>query len=285
MPSSQPPAFKAPYTHALRSNGDVPRWAFERKGYRARLPEGMVEPWYSPEYADALVQSGFRGIQVRRALQSLPHSMASGLLRRRQSERQRALSPSYRKRLDRAAERLCDLFGWVDLRGLNVVSMNALLRAGERGAQNTLTVLRCVLEEHTAHKGIPALSEVKGQIGEDDLCRFLRFMPMYSPERVALMLMIHTGEDLGSVMQITPNDTRSYKALWQSPDLIKELPFPHDIKEPYVAASGGKSIDKSIISNRFRDAAAHAALPEPTRSALRHLHSERVSEAIAWVAA
>ena len=71
--------FKAPYVSQRLSKDAVPFWTFKRKGHLARLPEGMVEPWYSPEYVDALRASGLREIQVLRVLESLPRSLASAV--------------------------------------------------------------------------------------------------------------------------------------------------------------------------------------------------------------
>jgi len=258
----------------VKSKGREPSWAFERKGYRTRLPADLPEPWYSREYADALAASGLHGIQLRRVLQGLPHSLSAGLLAWRKATPGR---PS--THLDRAAERLCQRYGWVDRRTLTEAGLLALLPPGEAGSADALCVLRAVLKTETDQQA------ARRQITEADLCRFLEVMPRYSPERVALLLMIHTGEDLGAVLTLAPDDPRSYSALWRAPDLIRELPRPRNPRMPYVLQAGGNGLLPATVTKRLAAAAAIVGTPMPRRRTLRDLHDECVAKAIVRVAA
>ncbi len=282
------PNYKAPYCYAPKSPGGA--WIFERNGYRTRLPRSRAEPWYSPDYALAMLQSGLRPKQVLYVLQQLPCSLAAAVHGYRLSRR---FAAGYQQVIDDAAERLCDLFGWADLRALGEVDVRRMLPEGW-GAKATLTVLRAVLryacaaglvaDNPASRVVVPSrarCSEAAPVISDGDITKLFRVLPRQSPERVAVALMIHTGEDLKGAMRISPDDPRAGRLLWRHPALQEELPPSGDAAQPYVRQPGCKSITRSDVARRLARAADEVGIPGPSRATLRALHCERVADVIA----
>lgn len=146
MPLSQSPAFKAKFVSFYQPQIGNGHWTFRRKGYIARLPVDLAEPWYSYAYMDALMASGLRGIKLRSVLQSLPHSLSAAIMHWRQSDKFQSLSMGHRKNLDMAAERLCREYGWVDVRRLTDTDLEPLLPDHTALGRSTLRVLWSVLK-------------------------------------------------------------------------------------------------------------------------------------------
>lgn len=280
------PQFKAPYVSQRKGAAGVLISTFNRKGYRADLPSNKSEPWFSPEYTQALRASGLCDIKVLRALERLPASLASRVARYKASTK---LSASSRVTFDAAARDLCLRFGWMDTRRLDHKLLERIVAASD-DQTGTAAVLRRVIPDLPRNAATSPLRDTRRSKAtrparkgtplrkwtEADLDSFRTATEHGAPERVGLFLMLHFDLDARSAFHMRASDL--FQVL--HPELEQELAGLQDPYTPIVQQASQERICFTHFLHALTNTCEECGAPRPTRQTLRKLNTDRVVDVV-----
>jgi integrase len=297
------PRLKLPrYVHGFVDRHGRPRYYFRRAGFETKPLRGMP---YSPEFmADyhAAVADQPLPVGLGRAR---PGTMLALALSYFASPAFRTLRPTTQRAYRGTIDRLCRDHGdkrAADLRREHIIKLMAA-RVGQPGAANALRMALRVMMKHAVDIGLRAddpTRDVKAirvrtsgyhSWTDAEIERFERHHPVGSRARLALALLLYSGQRRGDVIRMGPQHVRNgvlavkqektgaELAIPVHPDLaiaIKSAPSRH---LTFLMTRYGGPFTATAFSNWFRDQCDEAGLPHCSAHGLRKAAARRLAEA------
>jgi integrase len=297
------PRLKLPrYVHGFIDRHGKPRFYFRRPGFERRPLRGLpysIE--FMRDYEAALVGQPLL-IGANRAR---PGTMRALALSYFASPAFRILRPSTQRAYRGTIERLCKDHGdkrAADLRHDHVVKLMAV-RAEQPGAANGLRMALRVLMRHAIEIGLRAddptreVRAIRIRTGghhswtDDEIAQFERHHPVGSRARLALGLLLYTGQRRGDVIRMGAQHIRDGAIYVKQEKTGIELIIPvHPILAGILAAAPrdhltfvttrlGGPFQCSAFSRWFRKQCDKAGLPHCSAHGLRKAAARRLAEA------
>jgi integrase len=290
------------HVHGFIDRHGKPRFYFRRPGFERKPLRGLP---YSPEFMadyEAATAGQPLPIGVDRAR---PGTMAALALSYFASPEFGALRPSSRSIYRYIIERLCREHGdkrAADMKREHVVRLMAHL-AGKPGAANGLRKALRAMMRHAVDIGlrsddptrdvraIRTRSEGHHSWTDDEIAHFERYHPIGSRARLALALLLYTGQRRGDVsrmgaqhvrggvLHIKQEKTGAVLAIPMHPELeaiIASTPSGH---LTFLTTARGGPWSASGFSHWFRKECDRAGLPNCSAHGLRKAAARRLAEA------
>jgi integrase len=290
------------YVHGFLDRHGRPRFYFRRPGFEAKRLRGLP---YSPEF--------MRDYEAAMAGQPLPigldrartGTMLALAISYFASPAFRTLRPStqcaYRGRIDR----LCRDHGGkraADLRREHVVRVLAA-RADQPGAANALRTALRVMMKHAVDIGLRTddptrdVKAVRLKTGgfhswtDAEIAQFERHHPIGSRARLAVALLLYTGQRRGDVLRmgaqhvrdgalyIRQEKTGAELAIPVHPDLATIIAATPSGHLTFLTTQYGRPFEASAFSHWFRNRCDEAGLPHCSAHGLRKAAARRLAEA------
>jgi integrase len=290
------------YVHGFVDRHGKPRFYFRRPGFESKALHGLP---YSAEF--------MRGYEAAVADQPLlvgankarPGTMRALALSYFTSTEFRTLRPSTQRAYRGTIERLCKEHGdkrAADLRREHVVRLMAGL-AEQPGAANALRMALRVMMRHAVEIGLRAddpTREVRAirirteghhSWTDEEIAQFERHHPIGSRARLALALLLYTGQRRGDVIRMGAQHIRNGALHVKQEKTGAELAIPlHPALAAIIAAAPrdhltfvttrlGGPFQGSAFSRWFREACDEAGLPHCSAHGLRKAAARRLAEA------
>jgi integrase len=297
------PRLKLPrYVHGFVDRHGKPRFYFRRAGFQARRLRGLP---YSPEFmADYEAAMADQPLPVG-AYRVQPGTMLALAISYFASPEFRSLRPSTQRAYRWIIERLCRDHGdkrVMDLRRDHVVRLMAA-RAERPGAANGLRMALRVMMKHAIEMGlrgddptrdvraIRIKSSGHHSWTDDEIEQFERRHPVGSRARLALALLLYTGQRRGDVIRMGAQHIRNGALYVKQEKTGVELIIPlHTTLATIIAAARrdhltfvttrfGGPFQGSAFSRWFREKCDEAGLPHCTAHGLRKAAARRLAEA------
>lgn len=294
------------YVQRYRDRHGKMRCYFRRAGYaRIALPDDPTTERFKAAYQAAL--TGLPKPSVSRAV---PGSISAVLIAYYRSSGWSQLKPqtqaTYRAVLDRFREK----FGELPANALTSTHVRKLIDAGAAKPGATRTLMKRLssafafatmsgLVGHNPFSGVKLPREGAGfrAWSDDDIQQFLDHWPAGSRARLALLLLLHTGQRRSDVVRMGRQHLRNgVLAVTQSkgragePRVILEIPLhPEFVRQlealpktdaTFLTTAYGKPITANGFTNWFSNCAAEAGLPRGCSAhGLRKAAARRLAEA------
>jgi integrase len=290
------------YVHGFLDRHGTPRFYFRRAGFETKRLRGLP---YSPEFMrdyEAAMAGQPLPIGLDRAR---PGTMLALAISYFASPAFRTLRPStqcaYRGRIDQ----LCRDHGGkraADLRREHVVRLLAA-RADQPGAANALRTALRVMMKHAVEIGLRAddptrdVRAVRLKTGgfhswtDAEIAQFERHHPIGSRARLAVALLLYTGQRRGDVLRMGAQHVRDGALYIRQEKTGAELAIPlhPDLAAIIAATPSGhltflttqydRPFEASAFSHWFRNRCDEAALPHCSAHGLRKAAARRLAEA------
>jgi integrase len=297
------PPLKLPrFVHGFIDRHGKPRFYFRRRGFERKALRGTP---YSPEFMadyEAAMAGQPLPVGVNRAR---PGTMWALALSYFASPEFRGLRQSTQRAYRGTIERLCKEHGdkrAADLRREHVVRLMAA-RAEQPGAANGLRIALRVMMKHAVEIGLRAddpTREVRAiriktdghhSWTDDEIAQFERCHPIGSRARLALALLLYTGQRRGDVLRMGAQHIRDGPLHVKQEKTGVELAIPvhPDLAAIIVAAPRGHltfvttrqggPFQSSAFSRWFREQCDKAGLPHCSAHGLRKAAARRLAEA------
>jgi integrase len=297
------PRLKLPrYVHAFFDRHGKPRFYFRRAGFKARPLRGLP---YSPEFMgdyEAAMADQPSPIGASRAR---PGTMSALAISYFASPEFRTLRLSTQQAYRRTIERFCKDHGdkrVAQLRRNHVVRLMAA-RAEQPGAANALRMVLRVMMKHAVELGLRAddptrdvrairvRTEGHHSWTDDEIAQFERCHPIGSRARLALALLLYTGQRRGDVIRMGAQHIRNGAIRVKQEKTGAELVIPlHPTLAAIIAAAPrdhltlvttrhGGPFQGSAFSRWFREQCDAAGLPHCSAHGLRKAAARRLAEA------
>jgi integrase len=297
------PRLKLPrYVHGFVDRHGRPRYYFRRAGFETKPLRGMP---YSPEFmADyhAAVADQPLPVGLGRAR---PGTMLALALSYFASPAFRTLRPATQRAYRGTIDRLCRDHGdkrAADLRREHVVKLMAA-RADQPGAANALRMALRVMMKHAVDIGLRAddpTREVRAirvrtagfhSWTDAEIAQFERHHPVGSRARLALALLLYSGQRRGDVIRMGPQHIRNGILYVKQEKTGAELAIPMHPELATIVAStpsghlsfvttrAGRPFEASSFSRWFRNECDGAGLPHCSAHGLRKAAARRLAEA------
>jgi integrase len=290
------------YVHGFLDRHGTPRFYFRRAGFETKRLRGLP---YSPEFMrdyEAAMAGQPLPIGLDRAR---PGTMLALAISYFASPAFRTLRPStqcaYRGRIDQ----LCRDHGGkraADLRREHVVRLLAA-RADQPGAANALRTALRVMMKHAVEIGLRAddptrdVRAVRLKTGgfhswtDAEIAQFERHHPIGSRARLAVALLLYTGQRRGDVLRMGAQHVRDGALYIRQEKTGAELAIPlhPDLAAIIAATPSGhltflttqydRPFEASAFSHWFRNRCDEAGLPHCSAHGLRKAAARRLAEA------
>ncbi len=295
---SRPPK----YVHHKRDrNGGPGFWYFERPGFpRVRLP-GL--PW-SPKFMEAY-EAALSGEPIPIGAKSVqPGTMGELVAKYYGSSSFKNLERSTQQVYRRIIERIRERHGAKRVSDLEIKHVRRLVSEiqAPTAAKRFLSILRILLE-HAVSAGMidqnPAATvrapknKTKGfhTWTEDEVAQFEAHWPVGTRERLAMALMLYTGQRRSDIVRMGPQHVRGgmltitqcktradvVMPLLESLDsILRGSPSGH---LAFLVTAQGKPFTAAGFGNWFREACDAAGLPQCSAHGLRKASAVRLAEA------
>jgi integrase len=297
------PRLKLPrYVHGFLDRHGKPRFYFRRAGFEAKPLHGLP---YSPEFmADYEAALADQPLPVG-AGRARPGTMAALALSYFASPEFRALRPSTQRARRWTIERVCKEHGdrsAASMKREHVVKLMSRL-ADRPGAANGLRKALRAMMKHAVDIGLRAddpTREVKAirikggghhSWTDEEIGRFEQHHPIGSRARLALALLLFTGQRRGDVIRMGAQHVRGGSIYVKQEKTGAELVIPlHPTLTAIIAEtpSGhltflttryGGPFQASAFSRWFREECDKAGLPHCSAHGLRKAAARRLAEA------
>jgi integrase len=297
------PRLKLPrFVHGFVDRHGKPRFYFRRPGFESRPLQGLP---YSAEFmSDYQAALAGQPIPVG-ANRAPPGTMWALALSYFASPEFRTLKQSTQRAYRGTIERLCKEHGdkrAADLRRDHVVKLMAA-RAEQPGAANGLRIALRVMMKHAIEIGLRAddpTREVRAlriRTGghhswtDDEIAQFERHHTVDSRARLALALLLYTGQRRGDVIRMGAQHIRNGALHVKQEKTGAELVIPiHPTLAAIIAAAPrdhltfvttrlGGPFQGSTFSRWFRNQCDKAGLPHCSAHGLRKAAARRLAEA------
>jgi integrase len=290
------------YVHGFVDRHGKPRFYFRRPGFETKALHGLP---YSAEFmSDYEAALAGQPLPVG-ASRARPGSMWVLALSYFTSPEFRTLRPSTQRAYRGIIERFCNEHGdkrAVDMRRDHVVKLMAA-RAGQPGAANGLRMALRVLMKHAIEIGLRAddptrdVRAVRVRTGghhswtDDEIERFERHHPIGSRARLALALLLYTGQRRGDVIRMGAQHIRNGALYVKQEKTGIELIIPvHPTLAAIIAVAPrdhltfvttrlGGPFQGSAFSRRFREQCDMSNLRHCSAHGLRKAAARRLAEA------
>jgi integrase len=297
------PRLKLPrFVHGFIDRHGRARFYFRRPAFERRPLHGApYSPQFMADYEAAMAGQPLP-VGVKRAR---PGTMWALALSYFASPEFRGLRQSTQRAYRGTIERVCREHGdkrAADLRREHVVRLMTA-RVGEPGAANALRVVLRVMMKHAVEIGLRAddpTREVKPvriksdghhSWTDDEIAQFERHHPIRSRARLALALLLYTGQRRGDVIRMGAqhirNDALHVKQEKTGTELI--IPVHPDLAVilaagprdhlTFVTTRQGGPFQGSAFSRWFRQQCDRAGLPHCSAHGLRKAAARRLAEA------
>jgi integrase len=290
------------YVHGFIDRHGKPRFYFRRPGFQTKPLHGLP---YSAEFMggyEAAVAGQPLPVGANRAR---PGTMRALALSYFASPAFRTLKPSTQRAYRGIIERLCKDHGdkrAADLRRDHVVKLMAA-RTEQPGAANGLRMALRVMMKHAIEIGLRAddpTREVRAirirteghhSWTDDEIAQFERHHPIGSRARLALALLLYTGQRRGDVIRMGAQHIRDGALHVKQEKTGVELIIPlHPALAAIIVAASrdhltfvttrlGGPFQGSTFSRWFRDQCDRAGLPHCSAHGLRKAAARRLAEA------
>jgi len=297
------PRLKLPrYVHGFIDRHGRPRYYFRRAGFETKPLRGLP---YSPEFmrdyesamADQPAPVGAGKVR--------PGTMTALALSYFASPQFCTLRPSTQRRYRNTIERLCGDHGdrrAADLRREHIVRLMARLVDKPEAANGLRKVLRAMMK-HAVDIGLRAddpTRDVKAirikttghhSWTDAEIERFERHHPVGSRARLALALLIYTGQRRGDVIRMGAQHVRNgvltvkqektgiELAIPLHPELATVIAATHSGHMTFLTTKHGGPFAATAFSHWFRDRCDEAGLPHCSAHGLRKAAARRLAEA------
>jgi integrase len=297
------PRLKLPrFVHGFIDRHGKPRFYFRRAGFEAKPLPGMP---YSSEFMSAYEAASAGQPLPVGARRTRPGTMAALALSYFGSSAYRALRPSTQRRHRLAIERLGREHGdkrAADLRRDHVVKLMARV-ADKPGAANELRgVLRAIMRHAVdiglraddpthAVKAIRRKTTGHHSWSDEEISRFEHHHPVASRARLALALLLYTGQRRGDVIRmgsqhiragalhVTQEKTGAALVIPVHPDLAPIIAATPSSHLTYLTTRYGSPFTPTAFSDWFREECDKAGLPHCPAHGLRKAAARRLAEA------
>jgi integrase len=297
------PRLKLPrYVHGFLDRHGKPRFYFRRAGFEAKPLPGLP---YSPEFM-AAYEAALAGQPLPvGANRARPGTMAALALSYFASPAYRGLRPSTQRRRRLAIERLCRDHGdrrAADMRRDHVVKLMARV-ADKPGAANELRDVLRAMMRHAIDIGLRAddpTHAVKAiriktaghhSWSDEEIAQFEQHHPVGSRARLALALLLYTGQRRGDIIRMGPQHIRAgtLHVTQEKTGAVLAIPV-HPELEAVIAATPsshltflttryGSPLTPTAFSDWFRLECDKAGLPHCSAHGLRKAAARRLAEA------
>jgi integrase len=290
------------YVHGFIDRHGKPRFYFRRPGFKSKALNGLP---YSTEFmSDYEAAVAGQPLPVG-ANKARPGTMRALALSYFASTEFRTLRASTQRAYRGTIERLCKEHGYkraVDLRREHVVRLMAAL-AERPGAANALRMALRVMMRHAIEIGLRAddptreVRAIRIRTGghhswtDDEIAQFERHHPIGSRARLALALLLYTGQRRGDVIRMGAQHIRNGALHIKQEKTGVELTIPlHPALAAIIAAAPrhhltfvttrlGGPFQGSAFSRWFRNQCDNAGLPHCSAHGLRKAAARRLAEA------
>src|SRR5262245_61031582 len=290
------------YVHGFIDRHGKPRFYFRRPGFESRALHGLP---YSAEFmSDYEAALGGQPVPVG-ADRARPGTMWALALSYFASPEFRTLRRSTQRAYRLRIERLCKDHGdkrVADLRREHVVRLMAT-RADQPGAANGLRAALRVMMKHAIEIGLRAddpTREVRAirtrttghhSWTDDEIAQFERHHPISSRARLALALLLYTGQRRGDVIRMGAQHIRNGALHVKQEKTGAELIIPvHPVLVTIIGAAPrdhltfvttrhGKPFHGPAFSRWFREECDKAGLSHCSAHGLRKAAARRLAEA------
>jgi integrase len=290
------------FVHGFVDRHGKPRFYFRRSGFERKALRGSP---YTPEFmADYEAAMAGQPLPVG-ANRARPGTMWALALSYFASPEFRTLKPSTQRAYRGTIERLCKDHGdkrAAHLRREHVVRLVAA-RAEEPGAANALRVALRVMMKHAVEIGLRAddptrevrpiriQSDGHHSWTDDEIARFERRHSIGSRARLALALLLYTGQRRGDVIRMGAQHIRNGALYVKQEKTGAELVIPVHPDLAAIIAAGpgdhltfvttrqGRPFQGSAFSRWFREECDKAGLPHCSAHGLRKAAARRLAEA------
>jgi integrase len=290
------------YVHGFVDRHGKPRFYFRRPGFESKPLHGLP---YSAEFMSNYEAAMAGQPPPVGANRTRPGSMMALALSYFASPDFRTLKPSTQRAYRGVIERLCKDHGdkrAADLRRDHVVKLMAA-RAEQPGAANGLRMALRVMMKHAIESGLRAddptrevraiRSKTAGHHSwtNDEIAQFERCHPIGSRARLALALLLYTGQRRGDVIRMGAQHIRNGSLHVKQEKTGIELIIPlHPTLAAIIAAAPryhltfvttrrGGPFQGSAFSRWFREQCDRAGLPHCSAHGLRKAAARRLAEA------
>jgi integrase len=290
------------YVHGFIDRHGRPRFYFRRPGFERRPLRGLP---YSTEFMSDYEAALAGQPLLIGANKARPGTMRALALSYFASPAFRTLRPSTQRAYRGTIERLCKDHGdkrTADLRRDHVVKLMAA-RAEQPGAANGLRMALRVMMKHAIEIGLRAddpTSEVRAmriRTGghhswtDDEIALFERHHPIGSRARLALALLLYTGQRRGDVIRmgaqhirngaiyVKQEKTGAELAIPMHPDLVAVIAATPSGHLTFLTTTIGGPFAATTLTHWFRRECDKAGLPHCSAHGLRKAAARRLAEA------
>jgi integrase len=297
------PRLKLPrYVHGFLDRHGKPRFYYRRAGFETRRLRGLpFSPEFMADYESALADQPLP-VGAGRAR---PGTMLALALSYFASPGFRTLRSSTQRAYRAIIDRICRDHGdkrAADLRREHVVKLMAV-RSDQPGAANALRMALRVMMKHAVDIGLRAddpTREVKAiriKTGghhswtDSEIAQFERCHPVGSRARLALALLLYTGQRRGDVLRMGAQHIRG-GALYVKqektgaeleipvhPELVTVIASTPSSHLTFLTTRAGRPFEASSFSRWFRNECDRAGLPQCSAHGLRKAAARRLAEA------
>ena len=288
------------FVHGFIDRHGKPRFYFRQAGLKTVALQGL--PW-APEFMAAYEQALAGQPSAVGAGKARPGTMHALALSYFASPEFRTLRPSTQQAYRRTIEAFCKEHGDKRVTLLCREHVIKLMAARPPGAANGLRTVLRVMMRHALDMGLRAddpTRDVKAfraksagfhSWTDDEIAQFEAFHPIGSRARLAMALLLYTGQRRGDVLRMGPQHVRAGFLYVKQEKTGAELQIPMHATLTAIIAdtpSGhltflttrfGSPFGSSAFSHWFRDRCNEAGLPHCSAHGLRKAAARRLAEA------
>jgi integrase len=290
------------YVHSYVDRHGKARFYVRRPGYKqVALPGLAWSPEFMTSYAEAMAGDGIKQeIGAKNTITGTMHALAVSYF---QSAGFLSLRHSTQKVRRWQVETLCKAHADKRVALLTRAHIDALIasKADKPGTANGLRMaLRCLMQHAVAIglrsddptatvKKLRYESEGHHSWTEQEIARFMDHHPAGSRARLALLLLLHTGQRRGDLIRMGRQHIRDGAIYIRQEKTGRELliPLPDHLLSilqeipnlTFLTTGQGKPLAGNTFGNWFRDECNAAGLPHCSAHGLRHAVARRLAEA------
>jgi integrase len=294
------PRLKLPrYVHAFLDRHGRPRYYYRRAGFNAVPLPGLP---YSSAFM-AAYEAAMAGQRPAPTSRALPGTMNALALSFFAAPSFSTLRPSTRSTYRWTIERLCREHGDKRVTLLRREHVVKLMAARTPGAANKLRKALRAMMKHAVAVGLRAndpTSDVKAihtrtagfhSWSDLEISQFEKCHPIGSRARLAMALLLYSGQRRGDVIRMGPQHVRNGVLTVKQEKTGVELAIPIHPELATIIASApsghltflttrfGRPFEASTFSHWFRDQCDQAGLPHCSAHGLRKAAARRLAEA------
>jgi integrase len=288
------------YVHGFLDRHGKPRFYFRRAGFNTVPLPGLP---YSPEFM-AAYEAALAGQRSEPAARAIPSTMNALALSFFASPAFATLRPSTRNAYRWTIERFCREHGDKRVAPLRREHVVKLMASRTPGAANKLRKALRAMMKHAVDVGLRADDPTAGiranraktaggfhSWTDDEIAQFEAHHPIGSRARLAMALLLYSGQRRGDVIRMGPQHVRGGALYVKQEKTGVELVIPvHPVLAAIIAAvprghltflttKSGRPFETSTFGHWFRDRCDEAGLPHCSAHGLRKAAARLLAEA------